>query len=289
MAGEVDLVYDRYLAVEKLKNGTKYERMAAVLFCVLEKQTTIHDLRLRGSSGVAHQIDAVVGPEPKRIIIEAKDYADRVKLGTVRDFFGVVEDLAPDGAYVVTTEGFTAPAKKYAAAKGIRLGVLRVPRDGDLDGLVQSIVLTINMTTFHPGPVTWVAAEPDAAPSAVVETQQRVRPEDATLTYPDGTTRTMGAVLEEAWGPAYAAVPLGEEREIGDVVHLGQPAILRVPGNPPVAVSAFTWEGRTMTIASTSDVTPDVTPELVFIDGQDGTRRVLTDKDLRHVTFAPRG
>lgn len=287
MAGAVDVVYDRYMAVEKLKKGTKYERMAAIVFCVLEKQTVVHDLRLTGTSGVAHQIDAVVGPDHKRIIIEAKDYTKSVGLGTVRDFFGVVEDLRPDGAYVVTTEGFTGPAKKYTEAKGIRLGILRVPRDADLDGLVQSMVLTIDMMQFKLGPVSWQPAEPDDMPEAVVDSQHRVWSDDATVAYADGTTKTLTSALKEEWGPAYAAVPLGEERELGGVVRFDRPAVLSLPGNPPISVSAYKWEGRVTTISSTSDITPDVTPELVFIDGHDGTKRVFTDKDLSAVTLNP--
>ena len=99
----LDLVYDRLVAEEKLKQGTKYERLAAIVFASLEGRTTVHDLRLRGASGVRHQIDVTIGPDNRRLLVECKHYDKKVGLGIVRDFFGVVEDLRPDQAVVVTT------------------------------------------------------------------------------------------------------------------------------------------------------------------------------------------
>ncbi len=112
MSEGVDLVYDRLVAEEKLKRGTKYERLAAIVFRLLTDQVTVHDLRLKGDTGVPHQIDAVVGPDHKRILIEAKDYERSVDLPIVVHFWGVVDDLRPDEAFVVTTKGFSDNAVK---------------------------------------------------------------------------------------------------------------------------------------------------------------------------------
>lgn len=71
MSEAIDLVYDRLVADERLKAGTKYERLAAIAFRHVTGRETVHDLRLRGGTGVAHQIDAVVGDERKRILIES--------------------------------------------------------------------------------------------------------------------------------------------------------------------------------------------------------------------------
>lgn len=128
MTEGVDLVYERLVADEKLKSGTKYERLAAIVFRLLTEQLTVHDLRLKGDTGVPHQIDAVIGPEHKRVLIEAKDYERTVDLPIAVHFWGVVEDLKPDEAFIVTTRGFSGNATKYAKAKGIRLAVLRPRR-----------------------------------------------------------------------------------------------------------------------------------------------------------------
>jgi hypothetical protein len=94
----IDLAYYRLVAEEKLKSGSKYERLAAIVFRELTGNTTVHDLRLRGESGVAHQIDAVVGPESRRVLIEAKDYDKPIGLSIVRDFSAVVAGINPDSA-----------------------------------------------------------------------------------------------------------------------------------------------------------------------------------------------
>src|SRR5829696_3745499 len=110
MTQRTDLIYNRLVADEKLKAGTKYERLAAIAFRILTGRITLHDLRLRGEVGVAHQIDAVVGEERKRVLIEAKDYDKNVDLAVVRNFSAVVDDLQPDEAFVVTTVGFSENA-----------------------------------------------------------------------------------------------------------------------------------------------------------------------------------
>lgn len=45
----MDTIYDEYIAEEKLKKGTKYEKLAAVVFKVLnQNDVVVHDLTLRG-------------------------------------------------------------------------------------------------------------------------------------------------------------------------------------------------------------------------------------------------
>jgi hypothetical protein len=97
----------------------------------------VHDLKLRGESDVAHQIDVTVGDDGrrKRILIECKDYADPVGLPEARSFWAVVDDFRPDEAFMVTTERFTGPAAKLAAAKGITAAVLRLMTSMSRPGL----------------------------------------------------------------------------------------------------------------------------------------------------------
>lgn len=48
-ADPIDLLYTEIVADEKLKHGTKYERLAALVFKQLrESDTVTHDVRLRG-------------------------------------------------------------------------------------------------------------------------------------------------------------------------------------------------------------------------------------------------
>ena len=46
----IELIYDAAIAAEKLKNGTKYERLTAVVFKILQDSSyVVHDVRLRGN------------------------------------------------------------------------------------------------------------------------------------------------------------------------------------------------------------------------------------------------
>ncbi|KIL36210.1 hypothetical protein SD71_09695 [Cohnella kolymensis] len=58
----IEQIYNRLIAEEKLKNGSKYERLAAVVYKILDdSKTVIHDMRLRGDGKSAqHQIDVTI-------------------------------------------------------------------------------------------------------------------------------------------------------------------------------------------------------------------------------------
>ncbi len=61
---KMDTIYDRYVTEEKLKNGTKYEKLAAIIFKILNEDNNdvvLHDLKLSGEGKNAqHQIDVVI-------------------------------------------------------------------------------------------------------------------------------------------------------------------------------------------------------------------------------------
>jgi Restriction endonuclease len=196
MSEQVELIYSRLVAQEKLRSGTPYERLAAITFHLLTEQTTVHDMRLRGESGVAHQLDVTVGDggERKRILVECKDYADSVGLPEVRSFWAVVDDLKPDEAFMVTTGRFTGPAAKFAAAKGVTAAVLRPPREEDWKGIVRRIEFTISMLV------------PDGDATVEWRADPSVTPEEIAAT-PKGTARTEDLVFVNAQGLRRPAKP----------------------------------------------------------------------------------
>jgi hypothetical protein len=113
-----------------------------------EQNAVVHDIKMVGSSDVAHQIDVRMerAGEPVRTLIECKDYDVRgasVGLSVIRDFRSVVEDTGADEAIVITCNGFTRHACKYAKAKDIKLVVLRTFDEEDMDGRVQKIIVNI--------------------------------------------------------------------------------------------------------------------------------------------------
>ena len=140
-----DELHDKYHSLLSEKAGTRYERLAAIIFKKLDTEgVVIHDLKLRGGSGVKHQIDVTIEKQgvKQRTLIECKDFDTsdkKVGLGIVRDFYGVFADLQPQEAWVVTCKGFTKPAIQYAQAMGIKLAILREFEDSDWDGRGRTI------------------------------------------------------------------------------------------------------------------------------------------------------
>jgi Restriction endonuclease len=144
-----DELHDHYYDLLSTKSGTRYERLAAVVFkCLEQSGTVIHDLKLVGDSGVSHQIDIIIERDGKqqRTILECKDFdisGDKVGLGIIRDFYGVIADINPDDAYVVTCNGFTSDAELYANSKHIGLVILREFQESDWVGRIRQINIQI--------------------------------------------------------------------------------------------------------------------------------------------------
>ncbi len=164
MSEQIEHIYDRLVAAEKLKSGTKYERLAAFVFQILDRASyVVHDVELRGPGKEAeHQIDVSVtdrSGQRRRIVVEARDRNKRVNLAQVRDFFGVVHQLAPDQAWIVSVTGFTADAETYARDEGIGLAVLRPAADGE-DNRVKAIHFRMAMRAIDTPTITsWLAKD----------------------------------------------------------------------------------------------------------------------------------
>ena len=128
-----DELHDKYHKILTTKAGTRYERLAALVFKALEEHNAvIHDMALTGENpDVKHQIDVTVDTAGamRRIVIECKDFdiaGGKVGLGIIRNFRSVIEDTEADEGIVITCNGFTQVAQKYAPSKGIKLAVLRL-------------------------------------------------------------------------------------------------------------------------------------------------------------------
>lgn len=158
---KVEQIYNKIIADEKLKNGSKFERLAAVVYKILdESDSVIHDLTLRGDGKRAqHQIDVTVkkNGSSKRILIECKEYDKVVGIGIIRDFFGAVTQIKPDDAFVVTTVGFTKGAVDFARDEGIKLAILREAKDSDWEGLIRTIVINIGFIMMDTPKISWIA------------------------------------------------------------------------------------------------------------------------------------
>jgi len=144
-----DELHDKYDAIITTKSGTRYERLTALAFKSLEeKNAVILDMSLLGDTGVDHQIDVkvTVGGKDRHVLIECKDFdisGSKVGLEIVRNFWAVVDDTKADEAIIITCNGFTCNAAKYAKAKGIKLAILRGFMENDWAGRIQTIALKL--------------------------------------------------------------------------------------------------------------------------------------------------
>ena len=153
-----DVLHDKYYISATRKAGNKYERLAALVLKVLEeKDTVIHDIRLTGSDpDVKHQIDVTVernSGRKRRLLIECKDFdtsANKVGIGIVRNFRSVLEDTRADEGIILTCNGFTPQARKYAKSKGIQLCILRIFEESDLKNRIRKIVMHLVVQSVIP-------------------------------------------------------------------------------------------------------------------------------------------
>ena len=150
-SSKYDEIHDRYWNSTTTKSGTRYERLVACVIKSLNKYNHItHDVKLIGASKVSHQIDVTIETpgNRKRLLIECKDFdisGNKVDLSIVRNFWGVVDDTEPDEAIIITCNGFTREAQKYAKHKGIKLAILREFTEADMACRIKTMQFSIHM------------------------------------------------------------------------------------------------------------------------------------------------
>jgi hypothetical protein len=148
-----DKLHDRFNPILTSKSGTRYERLAAMVWKILNQSNcVIHDVKLRGNAQeVKHQIDVSItdNGRKRRVLIECKDFdvaAKPVGLDIIRSFRSVIEDTGSPEGIVLTCEGYTKPARAYAKNKGIRLVILRRFTPADMKGRVGRAIITVTLS-----------------------------------------------------------------------------------------------------------------------------------------------
>jgi hypothetical protein len=168
-----DELHDHYQTILTTKSGTRYERLAAVAFAELDRNNVvIHDLKVIGEdTGVKHQIDVYIenGGRAKHVLVECKDYdisGETVGLGVIRDFWGVVDDIHPDEAWVITCNDFTDDARRFAKGKGIKLATLRAFAASDWENRIHTAVATIVFVSIRNDQIDASVASQNVPPVA---------------------------------------------------------------------------------------------------------------------------
>lgn len=296
MSDDMELVYNKYIADEKLKNGTKYERLAAVVYKTLDTENTvIHDLRLRGEGKLAvHQIDVTIEKDAgaKRILVECKDYQDVVGIGIIRDFHGAVSQIKPDEAIVVTTKGFTKGAVDFAQDEGIKLTILRKFEEDDWDNRIKTIIISMKAIFMGKPKISWVAKDENEqrrACDALKEHWGKTEETDTQTNYFYDSDGNIVSCLQEVLQPIFNFLPREEgsitkgRYEFDQVYYVMLCGVL-------IGVRGFDYEYFSHSMRTESVVDDGGKIAVLLFKMLDGSKdKILFDNHLEKWTFNDNG
>lgn len=203
---------------------------------------------------------------------------------------GAVEDLAPDEAFIVTTVGFTKPAIKYAAAKGIRLALLRPPEgDDDWANLVREINVSMQYSVPVQEPqVEWMVPDDQPEVLAAWSGGGLVSAESVEIVHADGTMDTvhsLAAKYVRVPASGTAGIAVGEET-------FSDRSVLRVAGQPDLQVTGFKWQQRFEVAVhqfTVGDGIGGLTSELMLRTLDGSVHKMFSNRDLAAWTLDASG
>jgi hypothetical protein len=130
-----DELHEHLFGFAPAKEGTAYERLAAVVLAGLGWENVNHDTKLRPPGKRTNQQLDVTATSPdgsvRRLLVECKDWDKRVGKPTLDTLVGVQRQVGFDAAMVVTTVGFSSGATDVAVDENIAMVILREFRQGD--------------------------------------------------------------------------------------------------------------------------------------------------------------
>jgi Restriction endonuclease len=133
------------------------EKLAALIYAEIEPGSTVtHNATLRGRlSESDRQIDVLIENEDNqtRVVVDCKDWARRVSVVDVGAFASLVEDVEATGGVLTCNKGFSKPARRLAASKGISLCQLHdvASRKWQLDVLIPIIWTQVQLVDLGVG------------------------------------------------------------------------------------------------------------------------------------------
>ncbi len=108
-----------------------------------------HDVKVKGKSGVEHQIDVFweyrYAGITHKVLIECKHYGHRVSLLHVRNLHGLLTDIPNSTGILVTTVGYQSGAEAYAKFYEMGLKRIRKPQGEDWDGCIQIVNIDMQL------------------------------------------------------------------------------------------------------------------------------------------------
>ncbi|MEV6197551.1 restriction endonuclease [Streptomyces sp. NPDC051920] len=284
MTERIEQIYDQAVAEEKLKDGTKYERLTAIVFKILDDSgLVVHDVKLSGDGKEAsHQIDVSASYHhvQRRVLVECKDYGtESVGIDVIRDFNGALIQLQPAQGIVVTTTRFTSGACAYARDEGIALVQLRPFTDHDWNGRVTAVHVAATGYTLGEPETRWEATgKVRPAPDGADHSTGRISVHD--VAYYDASGARQGPLhsLLAPWRTELSrATPTdGSTDTITGHHQLEHPVWLRREQHL-VEVTGFAWSAPVVSIDFSLHITASRIAELIAHAVQLPTTRSLTE------------
>lgn len=140
------------------KQGTEYELFVKDAYeCLnsvdgLDNANIQHNVKLKGASGVYHQIDLYwtfeLGGVSYKVAVECKDYKNRISKEKIAAFHDILVDIGNIIGIFASKMGYQSGAKQFADSYGIQLMEIRHPNDSDWKGRVRNIILDLRMRTI---------------------------------------------------------------------------------------------------------------------------------------------
>lgn len=102
-----------------------------------------HDQKIKGKSGVEHQIDVFweykYAGISHKVLIECKYYSKAISLIHARNMLGLLHDIPNSQGLIVTTQGFQSGVIDFCNHYEISLKRIRPPEGSDWDGCIQIV------------------------------------------------------------------------------------------------------------------------------------------------------
>ncbi len=281
MSSAIDDLHEAAFGFRPAKEGTAYERLAAVVLAVLGWQNVVHDTPETVPGKLStHQLD-VTGRHPsgeiERLIVECKDWDTVVDQATLDKLVGVRAQVSADAAVVITTKGYTAGAIAVAVDESITL--LRL-RPFDPENPVQYIkTITLTLEPVGSDYSDWdVEVMPHAGLPSGSTFQIAIGGTDHLLRLDGSPAGTLAEVieaqkttLEEGTYPRRAEFPDGR--------------LLRTTSGDRIPIAALKWTERVVKsrghpIVIERQGEPVLVLEQLNEKGELDSGRVVVDRDL---------
>lgn len=289
----VDELHDRLFEERPAKEGTRLERITALVFAALDEGNVYHQVMLQGQGRQArHWIDVETrrSDGSTRAVIECKHWKKRVNQDVINSIVGRRDQLGAEQAMVVSTVGFTSGAIDVATDEGVRLvRVHALAENEQWYGVVKEIRMQGTFGTCNVVELQWRAVDP-----SIVESLKRdgkystwgTAPLETGVEYEDGSPAEIVSDLMKLSPSPHKTGRYDHE------VPLSGTRFLRLDDETRIEVQSLTWI-EDVHIAEVTHTFGPPSPGRLLVEEvvSEGAvkKRVLMDHELRTLQIEDSG